>query len=163
MVKFKSRYILLEIITISTHIKENLNIDNINNLTKNINKFVHNSIRIKTDNLANKILTDTKIFFGELDFGKLKSNFQVKYLNSITNLVIIRVGRENCKMLETVLLLINKIDGKDVKLRILHISGTIKKLEEKAKEMLSNWISNYEMINNNLSVNSVGQKCLTII
>ena len=60
-------------------------------------------------------------------------------------------------------LLINKIEGKEVKLRILHISGTIKKLEERAKEMLSNWLQTFEDINNSKNVNLIGQKSLSII
>jgi ribonuclease P/MRP protein subunit POP5 len=125
MVKFKSRYVLLEIIGVS-------------------NTGHHTSYRIKQEILADKILKDTEHLFGEVGVSNLKTNFQVKYVNEITNLVIIRVGRNYLKILQTVLFIINQIDGKDVRMRIIHISGTIKKIEEKAKIVLSYWVEKYE-------------------
>lgn len=126
MVKFKSRYILLEIIGVNSSCS-------------------HTSYRIKQEILADKILKDSHHLFGDVGFNLLKTNFQVKYVNEITNLVIIRVANQNVKMLQTILFLMNEIDGKEVRMRIIHVSGTIKKIEEKAKIVLTYWIEKYEI------------------
>ena len=125
MVKFKSRYILLEIIG-----------------QTNTNSF--NSHKFKSEQLVDKILKETNFLFGDEGFGKLKINFQLKYHNEITNLVIIRVSREYLNIIQTVLFMITNIDSKDVRLKILHVSGTIKKIEERAKQIISFWINNFE-------------------
>ena len=126
MVKFKSRYILLEIIGQSSTTGK------------------HVSYRIKKEEIASRIMKETSHLFGDIGSGKLQ-NFQVKYANEITNLVIIRISRESLKMLQTVLFFINEIEGKEVRFRIIHVSGTIKKIEEKAKLVLTFWVEKYEL------------------
>ena len=124
MVKFKSRYILLETL------------------------FEEDKIRTIEPGKMQKILrTEVESFFGDIGAGKLSKNLQVKYVNNMTNLMILRVGKEYCKMLWTVLSLMNQIEGDKVRLHVLGISGTIKKCEIKAKKLLEGWTLNYERIN----------------
>ena len=126
MVKYKSRYILSEIIGINS-------------------KGIHTAYRFKPDIISKQILEECLHFFGESGLGQLKKNFQVKYVNEITNLVIIRVGRDELKLLHSILTLLCEIDNKKIKARIIHISGTIKKIEEKAKDVISFWLNQYEL------------------
>jgi len=82
--------------------------------------------------------------FGDIGLGQVSKNLQVKYVNSVTNLMILRVGKEFVKLLWTVLTLMNEIDGDKIKLHIIGISGTIKKCEIKAKNFLQAWTINFE-------------------
>lgn len=125
MVKFKSRYFLIESL------------------------FEEDKIRtIEPQKMLKILRTEVEQFFGDIGAGKLNKNLQVKYVNNMTNLMIIRVGKEYCKLISTVLNLINQIEGDKLRLHIIAISGTIKKCEIKAKKFLENWKLNYEKMNN---------------
>ena len=66
----------------------------------------------------------------------------VKYFNSAVKLAIIRVGRDYISILANALTFITTINKRKVKLRQLHCSGTIKKIEIKARLLLSMWLNN---------------------
>lgn len=129
MVKFKSRYILLEILS---------------NQTTQTTSFP--SLRLKPETLADRINKEVNSLYGDRGTGLLKSNFQVKYLNEITNLVIIRVSRDFFPKLHLVLTLMKSIENKEVRVKILHVSGTIKKIEEVASEILSVFVDSVESL-----------------
>jgi RNase P/RNase MRP subunit POP5 len=125
MVKFKSRYILIEL------------------------KF-ENERKIQTldpGKLIVMLKNKVQHLFGDIGLGKINKNLQVKYVNNVTNLVIIRVSRNNLKLMWTTLSLMNELEGETVRMQVIGVSGTIKKIELKAKEMLEKWLNNYE--NNN--------------
>jgi RNase P/RNase MRP subunit POP5 len=125
MVKFKSRYILIE-----------LKFENERKIqTLDSGKFMQT--------VKNKV----QFLFGDIGLGKILKNFQVKYVNNITNLVIIRVGRDNLKLMWTTLGLLNEIEGENCRMQVIAVSGTIKKIEIKAKSILEKWLNNYENIN----------------
>jgi RNase P/RNase MRP subunit POP5 len=50
-------------------------------------------------------------------------------------------------MLWTVLSLCNEIETEKVKMHVLGVSGTIKKCETRAKELLEKWVNNFENFN----------------
>lgn len=123
MVKFKSRYVLLESL-----------FEDEKNRTIDPAKF------------ASIIKKQVESLFGNVGVGKLNKNLQVKYVNNVTNLMTVRVGKEYEKILLTVLTLMNEIDGDRVKMHVMAVSGTIKKIEIKAKKFLENWTLNYERL-----------------
>ena len=123
MVKFKSRYVLLESL-----------FEDEKNRTIDPAKF------------ASIIKKQVESLFGNVGVGKLNKNLQVKYVNNVTNLMTVRVGKEYEKILLTVLTLMNEIDGDRVKIHVMAVSGTIKKIEIKAKKFLENWTLNYERL-----------------
>lgn len=124
MVKFKSRYLLIE-----------LQYENETN----------NGVKLFDANqLYNHIIKQIKLFFGDSGVGKIRRNFQVKYNNNFTNLVIMRIGKEYLDILWTVLSLITNIEGYNLRFKIINVSGTIKKVEVHATEYLKNWLINYE-------------------
>ena len=131
MVKFKSRYILIEVLY------EN----------KSFQKFDESKF-------AKIISNEVEKNFGEVNLGKIKKNLQVKYVNNYTNMLIIRVGKEYIKLMRSALVLITKIDFENVRLRILGISGTIKGAEKRATQFLVNFKDNSEkLFNKNLKDN----------
>jgi RNase P/RNase MRP subunit POP5 len=126
MVKFKSRYLLVE-----TLYEGEMN-----------QPFDGGKISVVLKNQVESL-------FGDIGLGKLIKNLQVKYMNNYTNLLIIRVGKEHLKMLWSALGLINDIEGVKTRMHVIGISGTIKRCEMKAKKHLERWMSNYELLKNN--------------
>lgn len=122
MVKFKSRYILTEI-----HFDDEKSL-------KDIDQF----------KMLNFIKQSVDAFFGDVGLGQILKNFQVKYVNNYTNMIIIRIARENLGMLLSTLSLLNRFEGERVRFHTLGVSGTIKLCEKKAKIYLEKWIINYE-------------------
>ena len=125
MVKFKSRYLLIEVLYED----------------KNLQK--HDASKF-----AKIIKNEIEKNFGEISLGKINKNLQIKYVNNYTNMLIIRVGKEYIKLMRAALILINKIDYEKVRLRIIGISGTIKGAEKRATKFLEDFIDNSNKILN---------------
>lgn len=121
MVKFKSRYVLIETL------------------------FEDEKMRtIEPAKFAFIIKRQVESLFGNVGAGKLNKNLQVKYVNNVTNMMTVRCGKEFVKILLTVLTMMNEIEGDKVKMHVIAVSGTIKRIELKAKKFLENWTLNYE-------------------
>ena len=119
MVKFKSRYLLIEVLYEDKMLQKH-----------DASKF------------AKIIKNEVEKNFGEINLGKINKNLQIKYVNNYTNMLIIRVGKEYIKLMRAALILINKIDYEKVRLRIIGISGTIKGAEKRATKFLEDFIEN---------------------
>ena len=126
MVKFKSRYLLIELLYED----------------KKLQKY-------DASKFAKIIKNEIEKNFGEISLGKINKNLQIKYVNNYTNMLIIRVGKEYIKLMRTAIVLINKIEYENVRLRILGISGTIKGAEKRATKFLSDFIDNSNKIIHN--------------
>ena len=126
MVKFKSRYLLIELLYGD----------------KKLQKY-------DASKFAKIIKNEIEKNFGEISLGKINKNLQIKYVNNYTNMLIIRVGKEYIKLMRTAIVLINKIEYENVRLRILGISGTIKGAEKRATKFLSDFIDNSNKIIHN--------------
>lgn len=132
MVKFKSRYILVELCY--SNDKEIQSLD--------------------SQTVANCLKDEVTKYFGVNGLGKINKNLQVKYVNSFTNLMIIRIGREYLNMIWTVLALLTNISGNTVRMKIVTVKGSIKKCEIKATELLKEWMINYK---SGLNIEKVGK------
>jgi RNase P/RNase MRP subunit POP5 len=92
--------------------------------------------------------------FGEYGFAQVVSSLQgvsvcvdvscrcfyvclVKYWNATTNCYILRVAREYVQLLWSALILITRIDGRAVVFRVMHVSGTMKNVQDKAARLLT--------------------------
>ena len=129
MVKFKSRYLLIEVLYEDKMLQKH-----------DASKFVK---IIKNEIEKN---------FGEINLGKINKNLQIKYVNNYTNMLIIRVGKEYIKLMRSCLILINKIDYEKVRLRIIGVSGTIKGAEKRATKFLSDFKDNFERLSTNKNI-----------
>lgn len=121
MVKFKSRYILIEMLYQGD---KNQPFD--------------------SSKIAYVLRMTVEKYFGDVGLGKLSKNLQVKYMNNYTNMVIIRTSKENLKMLWTAIAMISSIDTVCTRMKIIGISGTIKRCEMRANKYLTQWMANYE-------------------
>ena len=125
MVKFKSRYLLIEVLYEDKMLQKH-----------DASKF------------AKIIKNEVEKNFGEINLGKINKNLQIKYVNNYTNMLIIRVGKEYIKLMRAALILINKIDYEKVRLRIIGISGTIKGAKKRATKFLEDFIDNSKKLLN---------------
>ena len=135
MVKFKSRYLLIEVIYEDNKIK-----------------------KYDTSKFAKIINNEIEKNFGEISLGKINKNLQIKYVNNYTNMLIIRVGKEYIKLMRAAIVLINKIEFEKVRLRILGISGTIKGAEKRATKYLEDFIDNSNKLLLNKNLNELNKK-----
>jgi RNase P/RNase MRP subunit POP5 len=56
--------------------------------------------------------------------------------------MLARVGRENEKLLTSSACLLTSMDGKPCRVRVLHIGGTLEKVEQKYKDLTEAWLEN---------------------
>jgi ribonuclease P/MRP protein subunit POP5 len=77
---------------------------------------------------------EIQTLFGVYGIGLLTTSLMVKYTNMETNLVLFRCLRDYSKMIWSALARITNIAGRDVLLRILHVSGTVRSCRKYALE-----------------------------
>ena len=135
MVKFKSRYLLIEVLYEDKMLQKH-----------DASKF------------AKIIKNEVEKNFGEINLGKINKNLQIKYVNNYTNMLIIRVGKEYIKLMRAAIVLINKIEFEKVRLRILGISGTIKGAEKRSTKYLEDFIDNSNKLLWNKNLNELNKK-----
>ncbi len=123
MVKFKSRYLLIE-----------MNFEDSNYQLKNV----------EVSKMVQFLKKQIQLNFGDVGLGKVSKNLQVKYLNNYTNMLIIRIGREFLNLIWTTLALTNTFEGESVRFKVIDTSGTIKKCEIYTKNLLQDWVVKYE-------------------
>ena len=135
MVKFKSRYLLIEVIYEDNKLKKH-----------------------DTGKFAKIIKNEIEKNFGEISLGKINKNLQIKYANNFTNMLIIRVGKEYIKLMRAALVLINKIEFEKVRMRIIGISGTIKGAEKRATKFLEDFVDNSNKLLLNKNMEDINKK-----
>jgi RNase P/RNase MRP subunit POP5 len=64
----------------------------------------------------------------------------VKFWNPVTRIFIARVGRENLQLLQTAVCLMTEFEGSKCRFRILHVGGTLEKIEQQYKTMSEEWL-----------------------
>ncbi|EIM20680.1 hypothetical protein WALSEDRAFT_69607 [Wallemia mellicola CBS 633.66] len=117
MVRFKNRWIIAEIIFPDSPPFE----DSPNTEKRLDGKQILQSIR---RNIAHN--------FGDHGAGSVANSLSLKYHSAITRLCIFRIAREYKDMLHAALTLTTSLSEYDVCIRVLHVSGTIRKVQEAA-------------------------------
>lgn len=88
-------------------------------------------------------------FYGDLGAAQMIPSFSLIYFNQNTNICILRTARNTERKFHTVLTFIQKIDNFNVKFKIVHKSGSIKKCKEFLVEYCSSrlleFYSNYSL------------------
>ncbi|KAJ7069709.1 hypothetical protein C8F01DRAFT_1113671 [Mycena amicta] len=105
MVRFKNRWLLLELIPVADS----------NTSSPLDGQKIWAAIR-------QSILTN----FGDVGWGSLGLSMAVKYYSPMTNVCIIRVGREHHKTAWAAVTLLTTIEGRRYIPNVIHLSGTIK-------------------------------------
>lgn len=70
--------------------------------------------------------------FGEWGLARVLQSLQVRYLNSLTNLAIIRVARADSRTMAALLGFFSAMKQKQLILRTVHLGGTIRSCQKRA-------------------------------
>ena len=90
--------------------------------------------------------------FGDLGIAQLQANFLIKFWNPTTRIFILRVGRENLDTAVNSLTMMSEMfeydnltegTGIPCRVRILHVGGTLDKVEHKYKMMSEAWLQGH--------------------
>jgi ribonuclease P/MRP protein subunit POP5 len=98
-------------------------------------------------NLANKDIYDAvkdsvAYHFGDLGAGFINSGLSIKYWNAVTGLALVRVPREHIQELRVSLTFLTQLKSRQLKVKSLHCSGTIRGCERAAVDYLRDWLRN---------------------
>lgn len=112
MVRFKARYLLFEIL----FEEEGVVIDS-----------------LSAGSIASAIRESIELHFGPHGSG-LTTSMNVKYFSPLTNLGIVRIGRDHHRMLWAALTFMNSLKKLSCCIRVIHLGGTIKSTQKQAIE-----------------------------
>ncbi|CAB52882.1 Ribonuclease P/MRP protein subunit POP5 [Schizosaccharomyces pombe] len=139
MVRFKSRYLLFEVLY--PEAKEFFDYPTI-----------PSDSSITTSSLSKIIRTMVAENFGDVGIGKVASSLTVKYFSPNTSTGILRVSRQHFRLAWAALVLIRELYGKPVIIRVVRVSGTIKKAELAAIERNKSEIHNISLMDEPIEV-----------
>ncbi|EPY51145.1 RNase P and RNase MRP subunit [Schizosaccharomyces cryophilus OY26] len=116
MVRFKSRYLLFEVLyPQDKQFHEHSTIPSDESITSSsLSKLLRNTI---AEN------------FGDVGIGKVASSLSVKYFSPSTSTGILRVSRQHIRLAWAALCFLRELNGKPIVVRVVRVSGTIKKAE----------------------------------
>ncbi|KAL8291353.1 hypothetical protein RQP46_002331 [Phenoliferia psychrophenolica] len=87
---------------------------------------------ISEGGLVHLLRDSLNVNFGDVGAGEVGGAFSIKYLSPTTHLLILRVSREHLPTLWAALTLLRRLGGQEVIARVLHVSGTIRKIQHAA-------------------------------
>lgn len=128
MVRLKTRYILFDVVYPPSN---DLQIPNRSQALLQLHQ-TSPSINLKT--ISEAVKKNIKLLFGDKGEGQASLTLMVKYFSSKTSTGIIRCSRDYFEYVIAALTIINKLNNKDVIIRVIKVSGTIKKSENHAIE-----------------------------
>ncbi|OMO88614.1 Ribonuclease P/MRP protein subunit [Corchorus olitorius] len=109
MVGFKNRYMVMEVF-----------------LDPNKENVVDDPIVITQFNISKAIKETILVNFGECGLASSLGSFQVKYVNPITKLCVIRASREDYQKIWSAITMVRSIGNCPVLFNLLDLSGSIK-------------------------------------
>lgn len=135
MVRLKQRYILFEILyppTDGDGSENSYNFYEFSKSAQNALLILHQTspAEINPKSITRSIRCVIQDHFGDFGVGVAGMLLSVRYFSNKTSTGIIRCGRQHYQMIVAALALMNRIGHKEVVVRCIHISGTIKKCEE---------------------------------
>lgn len=127
MVRIKQRYILFEVLTPPTEETWQTFSESVDSALLHLHQV--SSEEINPKRLVQVIRQVLQDHYGDYGAGSAGSLLVVKYFSPRTSTGIIRCGRQHVEMIVAVLALITRLGEKEVIMRSVHVSGTIKKCE----------------------------------
>ncbi|KAI9002123.1 hypothetical protein DFJ74DRAFT_613636 [Hyaloraphidium curvatum] len=108
MVRFKNRYLVIEVV---------------------FPDGPHTLLDVHAGTVANVIRDSLEMNFGEWGAATAAMSLSVKYYSAHTNIGIVRVARDHFRLIWGALTFITKLKNRDCIVRVIHVSGTIKKAQ----------------------------------
>jgi ribonuclease P/MRP protein subunit POP5 len=137
MVRIKERYLLVNILY-PTELGTKANLPDVIVLNQ------PTSDELTPAALLRAIRAEVAALFGDYGSGALEGGgFAVKYLSKATSTFILRIARASYRFVWTALSFMNSVpvrNGKPCVFRVVHVSGTIRKVEEEAVRRARNLI-----------------------
>ncbi|XP_061339212.1 probable ribonuclease P/MRP protein subunit POP5 [Gastrolobium bilobum] len=128
MVGFKNRYMVMEVFV-------NPNRDN-----------VGDDVIITQFNVSKAIKDSILLNFGECGLGSSLGSFQVKYVNPITNMCIIRASRDEYQKVWCAITMVRNIGNYPVMFNLLDLSGSIKACKTAALKCEESKFEQYKLM-----------------
>ncbi|XP_078180456.1 putative ribonuclease P/MRP protein subunit POP5 [Carex rostrata] len=129
MVQFKNRYLVMEVI-----------------LDPNRETGASDSIELTEFNVRKAIEYSIQLNFGECGLASSHSSFQVKYLNKLTKICIIRVSRDDHQKIWAAITMVRTIGKCPVLFNLLDLSGCIRVCRRKALECEETKIKQHKLM-----------------
>ncbi|KAH7533604.1 probable ribonuclease P/MRP protein subunit POP5 [Ziziphus jujuba] len=128
MVGFKNRYLVVEV-----------------NLNPNRETVTNDPIILTSYNVTKAIKDSILLNFGECGLASSLGSFQVKYVNYITKLCIIRASREEYQKVWSAITMVRSIGNSPVAIYLLDLSGSIKACRTAALKCEELKFENYKL------------------
>ncbi|KAK3246965.1 hypothetical protein CYMTET_43521 [Cymbomonas tetramitiformis] len=122
MVRFKNRYLLLEVVW----------------------KDGKSDSTVGEDQLLSAFRESLGLNFGDVGRGVAAQSLQVKYFNPLTNLCIIRCSRDSYRQVWCAITLISEIRKRTVMLRMIHLGGSVRTCQTSALKYNLSVIKDFE-------------------
>ncbi|KAL5581619.1 hypothetical protein UlMin_014061 [Ulmus minor] len=129
MVGFKNRYMVVEV-----------------NLNPNRDLAMDDPIIITPYNVSKAIKDSILVNFGECGLASSLGSFQVKYVNHITKLCIIRASREEYQKVWAAITMVTNIANFRVVIILLDLSGSIKACRNAALKCEESKFEQYKLV-----------------
>lgn len=126
MVRLKTRYLLFEVLY-----PNELQLEDLSDKEKTAVALRQPS-KVDAKAITKLLRYSIEKYFGEYGLGVVASTIAVKYFNPTTSKGIIRVSRPHFRLVWAALSYIDKIEGRDCIITVSRVSGTIKKVEQRA-------------------------------
>ena len=119
--RYKRRYFCIEVVFTD---------DDKNPRTSAAKDNRHNVQKLKHTVLADTIDSLIEKLYGDMGVATIAPSFSVIYFNTNTNIAIVRAAREAQKKFHALLTFIQKLGEYNVAIRVIHISGSVKKCKQ---------------------------------
>ncbi|KAL2317547.1 hypothetical protein Fmac_031423 [Flemingia macrophylla] len=129
MVGFRNRYMVMEVF-----------------LNPNRDRVGNDSVIITEFNVSKVIRDSILVNFGECGLASSLGSFQVKYVNPITNVCIIRASREEYQKVWSAITLITNIGNCPVMFNLLDLSGSIRACKNAALKCEESKFEQYKLM-----------------
>jgi ribonuclease P/MRP protein subunit POP5 len=124
--RFKNRYYLIELLweTPST-VSSSIAFSSLPSLRSS-------DLSLQSYQLQSALRESMLLHFGEWGIGRVLQSLQVRYLNPLTNLSIIRIGRGDTRTLAALLAFLTTLRTKTLCIKTCHLGGTIRSCQKAA-------------------------------
>ncbi|KAI5481868.1 ribonuclease P/MRP protein subunit POP5 [Pseudohyphozyma bogoriensis] len=128
MVRFKNRYLLVSFVFPATLANPLAQVHDEDDTAPPLPQ----PPNLSEGGLISLLRESLSVNFGDVGAGEVGGAFSIKYLSPNTQILILRVAREHLRTLWASLTLLRRIGGHEVLTRVLHVSGTIRKIQHAA-------------------------------
>lgn len=133
--RFKNRYYLVEIIWEAIGVHPSTGAASSSSSSGASSVHLRSDVSLASHHLQSALRESMLAHFGEWGLARVLQSLQVRYLNSLTNLAILRVARTDARTLAAIIAFLGQIKQKQILLRTIHLAGTIRSCQKRALQL----------------------------